>query len=238
MPAEITKAMILAAGRGTRMRSLTDELPKPLITVGGKTLIDRIADKIAAFGIKDCVVNLCYLGDLIRSDLSARTDLRFAYSVEETALETGGGVKKALPLLGKNPFFVINADPLWTEKSPALNRMARAFDPETTDILLLLWPMERVFGHDGKGDYFLENGTPRRKRPDEPAAPYVYAGAQILHPRIFENAPDGKFSLNVLYDAAQRSGRLKAVVGDGDWYHVGTPEALALARKAVAEQHI
>ncbi|HAW33799.1 MAG TPA: mannose-1-phosphate guanylyltransferase, partial [Alphaproteobacteria bacterium] len=151
--------MILAAGRGTRMRELTDELPKPLISVNGETLIDRVADKIAAFGVRDCVVNLCYLGDKIKARLERRNDLRFSFSTEETALETGGGVKKALPLLGKDPFFVVNADPLWTDETPALEKMARAFDAETTDILLLLWSMDRVFGHDGKGDYFIENGV-------------------------------------------------------------------------------
>lgn len=228
--------MILAAGRGTRMRELTDELPKPLISVNGETLIDRIADKIAAFGIKDCVVNLCYLGDKIKADLKRRNDLRFSFSIEETALETGGGVKKALPMLGNDPFFVINADPLWTDETPALEKMARTFDAETTDVLLLLWSMDRVFGHDGKGDYFIENGLPRRRHPDEPIAPYVFAGAQILHPRLFKNAPDGKFSLNVLYDAAQKSGRLRAVVGEGDWYHVGTPEALALAQSRLKDR--
>ncbi|MBR1777199.1 MAG: nucleotidyltransferase family protein [Alphaproteobacteria bacterium] len=235
MPVEITKAMVLAAGRGTRMRSLTDETPKPLIKVKGRTLIDRILDKIAAYGITQGVVNVCYLGDQIKSALRQRTDIHLTFSEEETALETGGGVKKALPFLGENPFFVLNADPLWTEERPSLQDMADAFDQEQTDISLLLWPVERVFGHDGKGDYFLENGRPRRKRPDESGAPYVYAGAQILNPWIFADAPEGKFSLNLLYDKAEQAGRLAAVVGAGDWYHVGTPEALALAEKRLRE---
>ncbi len=236
MSVEINKAMILAAGRGTRMRSLTDETPKPLIKVLDRTLIDRVADKIAAHGIKDCVVNVCYLGDLIKEDLNKRADMQFTFSEEETALETGGGVKKALPLLGGRPFFVLNADPLWTEKTPALRRMAQAFDETRSDILLLLWPVERVYGHDGKGDYFIENGRPRRKKPQEETAPFVFAGAQILNPRIFDGAPEGKFSLNLLYDRAEKAGRLAAVVGDGDWYHVGTPEALALAEQRLKDQ--
>ena len=235
MPVEITKAMVLAAGRGTRMRSLTDELPKPLIKVKGRPLIDRIVDKIVAYGIKQGVVNVCYLGDMIKADLSERTDISLTFSEEEEALETGGGVKKALPLLGDKPFFVLNSDPLWTEERPSLADMARAFDETKHDILLLLWPKERVFGHDGKGDYYLENDLPRRRRPDEDSAPYVYAGAQIIAPRIFADAPDGKFSLNLLYDKAQKTGRLAAVVGVGDWYHVGTPEALALAEERVKE---
>ena len=236
MSVEINKAMILAAGRGTRMRSLTDETPKPLIKVHEKTLIDRIADKIAAQGIKECVVNVCYLGDRIKADLNKRSDLHFIFSQEETALETGGGVKKALPLLGEKPFFVLNADPLWTEETSSLERMKEAFDEQSTDILLLLWPIEHVFGHDGKGDYYIENNRPRRRRPQEATAPYVYAGAQILNPHIFDDAPEGKFSLNLLYDRAEKNGRLAAVIGKGDWYHVGTPEALALAEQRLKEQ--
>ncbi len=235
MPAQIEKAMVLAAGRGTRMRYLTDELPKPLIKVKGRPLIDRIVDKIVAFGIKQGVVNICYLGDMIKADLSKRADIALSFSEEEEALETGGGVKKALPLLGERPFFVLNSDPLWTEERPSLAGMAQAFDETKYDILLLLWPKERVFGHDGKGDYYLENGKPRRRRPEEASAPYVYAGAQILNPRIFKDAPDGKFSLNVLYDKAENAGRLAAVTGIGDWYHVGTPEALALAEQRLKE---
>ena len=235
MSVEIKKAMILAAGRGTRMRSLTDELPKPLIKVKGRPLIDRIVDKIVAYGITQGVVNVCYLGEMIKADLSKRADIALTFSEEAEALETGGGVKKALPLLGDKPFFVLNSDPLWTEERPSLADMARAFDETKHDILLLLWPKERVSGHDGKGDYYLENGKPRRRRPDEASAPYVYAGAQILKPEIFKDAPDGKFSLNILYDKAEKAGRLTAVTGVGDWYHVGTPEALALAEKRVKE---
>ena len=235
MSVKIEKAMVLAAGRGTRMRSLTDETPKPLIQVKGRTLIDRILDKIVKYGITQGVVNTCYLGEKIQSALSKRLDISLTFSEEEEALETGGGVKKALPLLGEKPFFVLNADPLWTEESPSLNDMAQAFNESTMDILLLLWPTNRIFGHDGKGDYYLENGLPRRRRPEEPSAPYVYAGAQILAPRIFKDSPDGKFSLNILYDKAEKSGRLAAVVGTGDWYHVGTPEALALAEKCLKE---
>ena len=235
MSAQIEKAMVLAAGRGTRMRSLTDETPKPLIKVKDRPLIDRIVDKIVAFGITQGVVNVCYLGDMIKADLSKRTDISLTFSEEEEALETGGGVKKALPLLGDKPFFGLNSDPLWTEERPSLADMAQAFDETKHDILLLFWPKERVFGHDGKGDYYLENGKPRRRRPDEASAPYVYAGAQILNPRIFNDAPDGKFSLNILYDKAEKAGRLAAVVGVGDWYHVGTPEALTLAEERVKE---
>lgn len=226
--------MILAAGRGTRMRELTDALPKPLIAVNGRTLIDRIADKIAAHGLRDCVVNVCYLSGKIKANFAKRSDLNFVYSDEESALETGGGVKKALPLLKDDAFFVLNADPAWTENgTPALQALEQAWNPDTTDALLLLVPMTHVFGHDGTGDYLLdEQGKPHRKAAGT-TAPYVFAGAQILKKSLFDNAPDGKFSLNVLYDKAEKAGKLAAVVLDGDWYHVGTPEALKIAEKAL-----
>lgn len=235
MSDKITHAMVLAAGRGTRMRHLTDELPKPLIKIGGRTLLDRVLDKIAAAGVSECVVNLCYLGDKIRQSLKDRKDMHFVFSEEEEALETGGGVKKALPFLGTDPFFVINADPVWTEPgAPALERMQELWNPETTDILFMLEPSAHVFGHDGRGDYFVSpNGRPYRKPSPQDTAPYVYAGAQILHPRIFADSPDGKFSLNVLYDRAEKAGRLACYIHDGDWFHVGTPEAVALTEKAL-----
>lgn len=238
MSEKITKAMVLAAGRGSRMKHLTDVLPKPMIPVANRPLIDRVLDKASAAGVTECIVNLCYLGEKIRMHLAARTDMAFAFSEEEEALETGGGVKKALPMLGSAPFFVLNSDPLWTEPSePALERLKRAWNPDKTDVLLLLQPMNRVFGHDGTGDYFIENGLPRRRKPEETAAPYVFAGAQILHPRLFDNSPDGKFRLTELYDKAERAGRLACAVHDGDWFHVGTPEATALAEKMFGGGH-
>ena len=239
MPADqIRKAMILAAGRGTRMKHLTDALPKPLVRVAGKPLIDYVLDKAKAAGVSECVVNLCYLGEAIRSRLEKRTDMTFSFSVEEQALETGGGVKKALPLLGNEPFFVLNSDPLWTEPTePALERLKKAWDPETADAVLMLQPMARVFGHDGAGDYFIENGKPHRRIAGETSAPYVFAGAQILCPRLFDGSPDGKFRLTELYDKAEKVGRLKCIVHDGDWFHVGTPEAAELAEKVFGGDH-
>lgn len=233
---KIDSVMILAAGRGTRMRELTNECPKPLIKVAGRTLIDRIADKVVAFGFKKCVVNTCYLGEMIEDDLNARTDISFIVSRESEALETGGGVKNALHLLEGDTFFVINSDPCWTDTNiPALTKLANTFDPEKMDILLMLEPLNKVFGHKGTGDFHLQSdGTIKRKAANE-EAPFVYAGAQILSRKIFENSPDGKFSLNVLYDQAQKSGRLYGMPYDGNWYHVGTPEALELANQAFSK---
>ena len=237
--AKITHAMILAAGRGTRMKHLTDARPKPLIPVAGKPLIDHVLDKAVHAGVREYTVNLCYLGEKIKEHLLKKSGLNFHFSEEENALETGGGVKKALPFLGGGSFFVLNADPLWTEPGrPALERLKEAWNPETMDALLLLQPMTRAFGHDGIGDYFIrDDGTPRRKESPGMPAPYVFAGAQILNPRLFREAPDGKFPLIRLYDQAEKEGRLACVVHDGDWFHVGTPEATALAEEKLGGCH-
>ncbi len=226
MPIKIENAIILAAGRGSRMRDLTNETPKPLIEVNGKALIDYMVDKLVAYGLKKCVVNVCYLGDKIKAHLLKRTDMAFVFSEEQEALETGGGIQNARHLLGNKPFFALNADPLWTEPDvPCLTQMAEMFEENKMDILLLLWEMEKVFGHTGKGDYFLENKRAKRILKNQPTAPYVYAGAQILCPHLFEQMPQGKYSLNLLYDKAEAKQRLYGVVGAGQWFHVGTPEA-------------
>ena len=239
MSFEINKAMVLAAGRGTRMRALTDDLPKPLIQVRNKSLIDHVFDNIVRQNIRDIVVNLCYLGEKIRENCQKRKELNFSFSYEEEALETGGGVKKALPLLNAPSFFVINSDPLWTNgETPALKRMAQAWNPDESDALLLLVPKEKAVGHDGSGDYFVYDGKPVRKTNPNEEAPYIFAGIQILSTSLFKDSPDGKFRLVPLYDKAQAAGRLSCVIHDGEWFHVGTPEALALAEeKFSAAEH-
>lgn len=226
------KAMVLAAGRGTRMREVAKKIPKPLIMVKDKALIDYALDRLVDIGIYSCVVNICHLGEMICEHLLQRPLPQIAFSEEEgEPLETGGGVKKALPLLGYSPFYVTNSDPIWTEEAekPALLRLADAFDPELHDVVILLQPIERCFGHDGVGDYFIENGKPRRKKAEEQNAPFVYAGAQIISPQVFEDITDDRFSLVKIYDIAEKKGRLGAVIHKGDWFHVGTPEALNLA---------
>lgn len=233
---QIKTAMILAAGRGVRMRELTDETPKPLLKVQNREMINHITDKIVAYGISDIVVNTCYRGDMIKNALSHRTDTHFTFSDEEVALETGGGVKKALPLLlekgGKNGFFVLNGDPLWTEPSETLmHKMAEAWNPDTMDILLAIAPMSASRGDTQKGNYFIENGHLRRIRPDEQTAPYFFMSVQIMHPRVFENAPNGPFSSRDLYDIAQSKGRLAHVIHDGIWFNLNTPEALVIAQE-------
>lgn len=221
----IKTGMILAAGRGVRMRELTNDLPKPLISVAGQPIIQQIVEKMHAFGIQKIVINTCYKGEMIKKALK---DYDFiCYSDEEIALETGGGVKNALPLLGEEPFFVSNADPVWTDQTTSVfKQLQEAWNEHTTDILLALIPLSHAFGDVRDGNYFIENGLPRRQRIGEKNIPYMFMGVQIIHPRIFKDAPNGIFSLRDLYDKAERSGRLKSIVFDGNWYHIGTPEAL------------
>ena len=226
------KAMVLAAGRGTRMRNLSKETPKPLIKVKEKALIDYALDRISNIGIDSCVINICHLGEQIKDYLLKRKSPQIVFSIEENEpLDTGGGVKKALPLLGNEPFLVTNSDPIWTEEGdkPALLRLIETFDQKLYDVVILLQPLERCFGHDGIGDYFIEKGLPRRRKTNEASAPFVYAGAQIISPIVFKNIAEDKFSLVKIYDNAEQKGRLGAVIHQGDWFHVGTPEALNIA---------
>ncbi len=225
-------AMILAAGRGKRMRELTHERPKPLVEVNGRHLLDRVFDHLKAAGIDRVVVNACYCADQIEKAVAARSEFDRTLSREEMALETGGGVKKALPLLlekgGQNGFFVINADPLWLDgAAPLLSEMEKAWNPAKMDVLLALVDKAHAFGDAKDGNYFIENGRPRRQRPGETNIPYFFTGIQLLHPRIFEGAPEGPFTLRDLYDRAERAGRLGFMRFSGHWFHVGTPEALA-----------
>lgn len=224
-PVRIHRAMVLAAGLGLRMRPITLTTPKPLVEVAGRTMLDRALDHLARAGIEDMVVNTHWLAERVKEHLAGWPEVRLSH--EPDLLETGGGVAKALPLLGHDPFFVANSDIIWTDgQSPALERLVQAWDTYKMDALLLLMPTAKAVGYEGKGDFFLDaNGVPRRRR-DPEVAPLLFAGVQILHPRLFEGCPEGKFSLNVLYDRALEEGRLYGLVHDGNWYHVGTPEAL------------
>ena len=226
----ISRAMVLAAGRGERLRPLTDSLPKPLFPVGGKALIDHVLDRLAEAGVEQAVVNLCHLGDLIETHLSGRISPAIAFTHEPERLDTGGGVAGALPLLGDDPFYVVNGKILWRDgRIGALARLARTWDGEAMDGLLMMVPLERAGGYGGAGDFFLhEGGGVTRPEPGAPA-PMVFTGIQILHPRLFLGAPEGPFSLNLLYDRAMAGGRLFGMVHDGGWHHVATPEDLAEA---------
>ncbi len=229
MPIKV--AMILAAGRGTRMRHLTDDKPKPLVQVSGNTLLTHIIQKIKTHGIQNVVINTCYKGDMIKQEALKERDIQFLFSDETVALETGGGVQKALPILNElgadNGFFVLNADPLWQEVSTSLlSQLECAWDPEKMDILLAVVPIERAYGDVPDGNYFIEQGCLRRKTVQEKNVPYLFMGIQILHPRIFNQNLPYCFSLRDLYDQAQKKGRLSHIIFDGSWFHVGTPEAI------------
>jgi MurNAc alpha-1-phosphate uridylyltransferase len=220
--------MIMGAGLGTRMRPLTDDRPKPLITVGGKTLIDHSIDRLAAAGITRIVVNLHYMGQMLQAHLSRRRDVEIIFS-DETGklLDTGGGVVKALPLLGRSPFFVVNSDSVWVENSTAaLSAMIEEWDEARMDGLLLLADMHRAMGYEGKGDFvMMPDGRVGRARDHAGFTAYAYPGVQIAHPRLFADAPAGAFSTNLMWDRAIAKERLFGTLLHGMWIHVGTPEA-------------
>lgn len=230
-------AMVLAAGLGSRLRPLTDHTPKPLIPVAGRTLLDRCLDRLAEAGVRRAVVNIHWLGDRIRDHLKTRHDLEIVIS-DETGLllETGGGIVKALPLLGNAPFLAVNADLIWRDpehEASAVQRLATSFDPATMDGLLLLQSRETADGHGGPGDFFLDGDGKLRRRGTQPTAPYVYTGVQILQPAMFRDAPAGAFSLNILYDRAIAAGQLHGLVHRGTWMDVGTHDGLKQAEAAL-----
>ena len=231
-------AMVLAAGLGTRLRPITDTIPKPLVEINGRSLIDRALDRLVLAGVEHVVVNIHYKATMIAAHLARRGHPRIELSEEAELLDTGGGVARALPLLGE-AFYVVNSDVFWLDgEEPALLRLAAAFDPGAMDGVLLLQPTTTAVGYDGRGDYFLDaEGNPRRRRDGE-AAPYLFAGIQLLHQRLFDRTPGPVFSLVRLFDRAEAAGRLGAIVHDGEWYHVGTPEGLAMTREYLSSHGI
>jgi MurNAc alpha-1-phosphate uridylyltransferase len=232
--------MVLAAGLGKRMRPITDTIPKPLVPVHGRTLLDHAIDRLEAVGVETVVVNTHYLASQVTSHLAQRRSPRIEISPEDDLLETGGGVLKALPLLGES-FFVTNSDVLWLDgKVPALERLARAWNAEEMDAILLLQRTTTAVGYEGVGDYFLDKlGVPRYRNERE-IAPYIYAGVQLLSPRLFAEARalPKKFSLKLLWDKAEAAGRLRGIVHDGEWYHIGTPEGLKAAEERLSAGRI
>jgi len=231
-------AMIMAAGIGKRMRPLTATTPKPLIEVNGRALIDHGMDRLAAAGVKRCVVNVHYLADLVEVHVRRRRDMDIVISDERTELlETGGGIKKALPLLGDEAFFQLNADTCyWVEGvKPNLEHMIDAWDEAEMDALLLVAETVKSVGYYGRGDFDMGKDGSLTRRQEKGVTPFAYAGAAILHPRLFEDAPDGPFSMNVLFDRAIEAGRLYGVQMEGLWLHIGTPDAIRAAEYAVRE---
>ena len=231
------RAIVLAAGFGTRMRGYSDKRPKPLVQVAGKALIDYALDRMADAGVEQAVVNVHYMADLLEGHLTHRKKPRLVISDERNELMgTGGGVVKALPHLGGEPFFYMNSDTLWIDGvRPNLLRLAEAFDPEEMDALLLLAPTTSSIGYDARGDFSMSTDGRLRRRPEREVVPFAYASAALLSPALFRDAPGGVFPLTVLFDRAAENGRLHGLRIDGIWMHVGTPEAVAEAEAVMMD---
>lgn len=232
MSDRIKTAMILAAGLGRRMQARPDDPPKPLIDIAGQSLLARMMVRLETAGFEKVVINMHHKADAI-ADFAAQYDgsAQIVLSDERDALlETGGGVKKALPLLGDGPFLVANGDVLWREEMPQIPNFIAAFKPQIMGALLLLASRDTATGYDGTGDFHLLQGGHLRRKSDAPA-PFIFAGVQILHPALFADAPDGAFSLNRIYDMAAQRDALFGHVLDGAFMHVGTKQGRALAEK-------
>ena len=230
------RAMILAAGLGLRMRPLTDTLPKPLVELAGKPLIAYALDRLTAAGVEQVVVNVHWLPEQIESWAKAQGANILISDERDVLLETGGGVARALPLLKPEPFFVLNSDSTWIEGAkPALERMREAWRPADMDGLLLVCPTAHTVGYCGQGDFHLEpEGRLVRRAPGQ-VAPFVFAGCYLADPQMFTSAPEGPFSMNVLWDRALAAGRLHGLRHDGVWLHVGTPDVIAAAERTFAD---
>ncbi len=231
--------MVLAAGLGTRMRPYNGHVPKPLVTVAGKSLIDYGLDRLAEAGVDRAVVNVHHLADALEQHLAARRRPRIIISDERgELLGTGGGIAKALPHLGDEPFFLINSDTFWLDGiEPNFARLANAYDAARMDALLLLAAAKGSIGYEGPGDFAMLPDGRLRRRGEQETVPYVYAGAAVLAPSLFAALPAGPFPLTALFDRAAAKGRLFGLRLEGLWIHVGTPDAVAAAETALLSVH-
>lgn len=232
-------AMVLAAGLGTRMRPLTDDRPKALVEVGGRALIDHVLDRLVEAGVETAVVNVHWFADRLEAHLAARgrgPDIAISDERAEL-LETGGGLKKAHPLLGNAPVFVANIDSVWMDRSdaPWADALVRLWDPVKMDACLLLATREGAIGFEGDGDFFLADDGRLTFRGEAPSAPFAYMGVHITRPDYADGGPDGPFSLSPLWRASAAAGRLYGCVLDGDWMHVGDPQARDEAEARLAD---
>ncbi len=232
-----SSAFVLAAGKGERMRPLTSMIPKPLVRLGGKPLIDHVLDRLEAAGIKRAVVNVHYLADELETHLAHRKTPKIVVSDErEQLLDTGGGALKALPKLGKDPFLIHNSDSVWIEGLGSnLDQLLDAWDEKSMDSLMLVAPLAASIGYAGLGDFQMDAMGRLTRQTGPRMAPFVFAGVSIAHPRLFDKAPKGAFSLNTLWNQAIDKGRLYGLRLEGIWMHVGTPEALAEAEASLTQ---
>lgn len=237
----IESAMVLAAGKGMRMRPLTDRVPKPLVEVDHRSLLDRLLDRLEAAGIGRAVVNVHHLADQIEARLARRKaeglgPVTVVSDERDALLETGGGVARALPLLGEGPFLICNADTLWRQGfADPIRDLVRGFDPERMDALLLVAPTATAIGLEGLGDFLMDPEGRLTRRPESRVAPFVYAGCAVMKPESFHDLPEGAFSLNLLWDRAIERERLFGLRLDGQFLHVGTIPAIAEAELALAD---
>jgi N-acetyl-alpha-D-muramate 1-phosphate uridylyltransferase len=234
MPGRIKTAMVLCAGLGTRMASANNALPKPLVPLRGKALIDHVLDRHAESGIERVVVNVHHKADLIEARLKGRAAPKIEISDErEKLLDTGGGVKRALPRLDAGPFLIHNSDSVWIEGVGSnLGRLIEAWDDAQMDCLMLLALASQSVGYQGRGDFaFGADGRIRRRRLEQELVPFVFTGVSVAHPRLFDASPEGAFSLNVVWDKAIAAGRAFGLRMEGIWMHVGSADALAQAER-------
>jgi MurNAc alpha-1-phosphate uridylyltransferase len=231
-------AIILAAGLGTRMRPLTVDTAKTLLPLGGRPLLDHALDRLRDAGVERVVVNAYWHADRIASHLQMRDEPpQTIVRREEALLETGGSVRAALDLLGPDPFYVINGDSFWLDgPTPALRRLADAWDPQAADAVLLVHRTFQTRSEPGAGDFALDTMGLARRPKEREIVPYIYAGVQLISAPLFADAPEGRFSMNLLWDRAIAANRLRAVVHDGLWWHLSTPADLATAEYTLYER--
>ncbi|MBN9057094.1 MAG: nucleotidyltransferase family protein [Rhizobiales bacterium] len=235
---KIEDAMVLAAGLGTRLRPVTDTMPKPLVPIAGKPMIDYGLDALAEAGVKRAVVNVHHFADQMRAHLAGRTAPQIVLSDEtDRLMNSGGGLARGLKLLGREPVLVMNADLFWIGEKPGqktnLQRLADGFDPEAMDMLMLCVKLEDTTGHDGKKDFSLDAEGRLTRYQEGSGMPVVYAGALALMPALLDDAPDDAFNLNIYFDRAIETGRLRGIMLEGHWITVGTPEAIGAAEAVI-----
>lgn len=235
---KIEDAMVLAAGLGTRLRPITDTMPKPLVPIAGKPMIDYGLDALAEAGIRRAVVNVHHFADKMKAHLAGRTTPEIILSDEtDRLMNSGGGLARGLKLLGRDPVLVMNADLFWIGEKPGektnLERLAERFDPAAMDMLMLCVKLEDTTGHNGKKDFSLDADGRLARYAEGGGAPVVYAGALTMMPALLDDAPDDAFNLNIYFDRAIAAGRLHGIMLQGHWITVGTPEAIGAAEAAI-----
>ncbi|MEP0707704.1 MAG: nucleotidyltransferase family protein [Parvibaculum sp.] len=231
MTGRVRRAMVMAAGKGTRMRPLTDTMPKPLVPFAGKPLVDHVLDRLEEAGIEEAVVNVHHFADMLEAHLATRKSPRIVISDERAELlDTGGGTKKALPLLGEEPILTFNSDSVWAEELGSnLAELIAAWDPERMDALLMIAEAARTIGYVGRGDFNMDASGLLSRRGPSTTAPFMFAGVQIVKPALFADGPAGPFSTNLVWDRLIEKARLFGHRMTGTWMHVGAPDDLAEA---------